>query len=135
MRAILPRILLALVLAVGCLSVGYIIGNKHGHAVVDREWDQMDIHDYLLIRKFLKDGDTNRIEKLTHDLIVAHILYYDTHFSSEIVTDPPLVNDLIVARAMEAKNRAEWVEYNKTNRWPNTALEPTATAPTVSTNK
>jgi hypothetical protein len=133
MRTILLRILLVSILAAVCLGGGYFVGYKRGHVAAVHDWDVYDLHVYPSLYKSVKRDDTNQLEMSIRALIISRIDYYDTHFSGEAVTDDYFAKDLAVAHAMDKLNRAEWLKYREelygSNRVPNTALEPTPTAP------
>jgi len=132
MCAFLPRIILLLVVAIACIGIGYFLGYKHGHNLADhdlRDLTKMDLHDFLILDKLQNDGDTNRMEKFVHDLILVHTRQYDIPFGNETITNQWFIKDLAAGHALERQNQQAWDEYMRTNRRPNTALEPTATAP------
>jgi hypothetical protein len=115
MRTILFRFVLPLLLAAVCFAVGYFIGKKREHLSVYRNWSKTDIHHYAQMYRFLKDGDTNRLQKAIQDPMVLYVAYYDRHFGSETVTDQWFIDDLTLAHALQSDYRAGWVEWNRTN--------------------
>jgi|GEM_PF-4487422 len=132
MRAFLPRIILSLVVVIICVGIGYAVGYKCGHNRADKDLrglTKMDLHESLNLATLLKDGDTNNMKRVIRGLIIIDTRHYDIPFGSETVTDQWFIKDLAAGRAMVQQNEKEWNEYVRTNRLPNTALEPTPTAP------
>jgi hypothetical protein len=144
MRKIILRILLVLVLAVVCLTV-YLIGYGRGHraAVYDRLLYDVgaDLHFYSLSVA----GDTNQLQSLFRFCVFRDSDYYDRYFSGVTVTNQHFIQELSDARAIASQERTQVVSVDsalrqmeqqlQTNRGPNNALQPTATVPSVSTNK
>jgi hypothetical protein len=131
------RVLAILVLLFVALAAGYFgysIGINRADRVYLRQWTIYDLHVYpRLYMRLQKDG-TNGVARSLRAKIVDSYSYYDTHYSNEVVTNA-FTNDLAVARAIFNEERRANDEWNRTNRGPNTAPEPTATAPSASTNR
>ena len=104
------------VLALVCLGVGYLVGYERGQSVAVRVQDVYDLHVYPSLYRLVESGDTNRLRSSLQALIVSRCYYYDTHFSSETVTDQAFIRDLTEARAMVSQNRAAVDEWNRTNK-------------------
>jgi hypothetical protein len=128
------KILAMLVLLLAALAAGYSVGSSRERSAHLRQQAIYDLHLYPQLYMRLQEGDTNRVAMSLRALMLGPYYYYQTHLSNEIVTDG-FTNDLAVARAIFDQERAATDEWNRTNRGPNTSLERTATAPTVSTNK
>ena len=128
------KILAISVLALAFLAVGYFTGYGRARSAYLRQQAIYDLHLYPQLYMRLQEGDTNRIEISLRSLMLGPYYYYQTHFSNEIVTDTFTI-DLAVAKAVFDQERAATDEWNRTNRGPNKSLQPTATAPSVSTNK
>ena len=138
MRKITLRVLLVLVVLAVFVSA-YFIGYGRGHraAVYDRlVYDvAADLHFYRLSVA----GDTNQLQSLFRFCVFRDSDYYDRYFSGVTVTNQHFIQELTDARAIASQERTNVVSVDlalrqmeqqlQTNRRPNTALEPTPTAP------
>jgi len=122
------KFLTMLVLLLAALAAGYFTGHSRAHSEYLRQQAFYDLHLYPQLYMRIQEGDTNKVAMTLRSLMLGPYYYYQTHFSNEIVTDS-FTNDLAVARAVFDQERAATDEWNRTNRGPNTALEPTPTAP------
>jgi hypothetical protein len=144
MRKIILRVLLVFVLAAVCLTI-YLIGYGRGHSAAVHDQLVFDLRSNLLLCRLGEEGDTNRLQSMIRFLVFCDSDYYDRYFSGETVTNKHFIKDLLDARAIASEERTQVVSLDsvlrqvneeiQTNRRPNTALTPTATAPSVSTNK
>ena len=91
------------VLALVCLGVGY----ERGQTAAVRVQDVYDLHVYPSLYRLVESGDTNRLRSSLQALIISRCYYYDTHFSSETVTNQAFIRDLTEARAMASQNREQ----------------------------
>jgi hypothetical protein len=122
------KILAILVPLLVGLTVGYFIGFSRAHTAYLRQQAIYDLHLYPQLYMRLQEDDTNKVAMSLRALMLGPYYYYQTHLSNEVVADA-FTNDLAVARAVFDEERAATDEWNRTNRGPNTALEPTPTAP------
>jgi hypothetical protein len=122
------KILAILVPLLVGLTVGYFIGFSRAHTAYLRQQAIYDLHLYPQLYMRFQEGDTNKVAMVLRALIIGP---YNSHLGGEIVTNE-FTNDLAVAREVYNEEAAASEEWNRTNRGPNTALEPTATAPSVS---
>jgi|SRR5579862_804481 len=127
MRIIMSVVVVASVVLV-CLAA-YFVGYRRGHRAESYDHTKWDLHVYPELYREAESDDTNQLQKNLRDLIVLRIVWYDKQFSNETVTDDWFIADLKYSHALEAQSRAEWAEYNRTNRMSNTASEPMPTAP------
>jgi len=129
------KILAVLVLTAACFGVGYFVGFDRGGTATARDRDMYDLRVYSHLLRCYQLGDTNLVESGIRALAVTWCYHYDTHFGGEAVTDTNFLKDLTYARALVAQDpemrddSALADQVNRTNRVPNTALEPTPTAP------
>ena len=148
MRKTILRILLVVFLAVVCLTV-YLLGYGRGHSAAVHDQLVFDLRYNLHLYRLAEAGDTNRLQSSLRFLVFSDSDYYDRYFGGETVTNQYFLRDLADARVIASIERPQLVSVDsvlqqaqqqineelRTNRRPNTALEPTATVPTVSTNK
>jgi hypothetical protein len=122
------KILAILVPLLVGLTVGYFIGFSRAHTAYFRQQAIYDLHLYPQLYMRFQEGDTNKVAMVLRALIIGPYNYYETHLGGETVTNE-FTNDLAVAREVYNEEAAASEESNRTNRGPNTALEPTPTAP------
>lgn len=132
--AMRTKILAMFFLLLAALAGGYLVGFSRARSAVIRHQviDNLHVYPRLYIR--LQEGKTKVVSEDLREFMIYYYSYYQTHFSNEIVTDR-FTNDLAVARDVFNQEKAAKDEWNRTNRGPNKSLQPTATAPSVSTNK
>lgn len=132
--AVRTKILAMVFLLLAALAGGYLVGFSRARSADIRHMVIHDLHVYPRLYMWLQEGNTNPVSEDLRDLTIYSYSYYQTHFSNEIVTGR-FTNDLAVARNVFDQEKAAKDEWNRTNRAPDKSLQPTATAPSVSTNK
>jgi hypothetical protein len=140
MRTRACRILSVLVLMSICVGAAYLVGYGRGYSVTSRKHTKGDLRTFLALYGFEQNGDTNRLHEWLRFLVFTHYDYYTRHYASG-TESADFLQDLAEARVIAMQQRTNLVhldssgiirEVNKelqTNRVPNTALEPTPTAP------
>lgn len=142
MRTRLFRITLFGILALVCLGGAYLVGYVRGHGAAVREDTKFGLVNYLALYKFQQHGDTNRVADWLRSMVFFDSDYYGRYFSSETVTDKYFLAHLAEARIIASQMRTQVVSVDsiinrindevRTNRRPNTASNPTGTAPVSS---